>query len=93
MTNIMQFVRFVISSLRTPTSQLFLPIKIQKTKNFNAKKLTTHIQSFLKTQKETGTLQDKVSKAEAFLVSFIAEHQMPFKQVDHLMQTFKTNVS
>ena len=49
-------------------------------KNFSAKKL-------LLTPSDRP--QDKVSKAELLLTAFMAEHQVPFRQADHLVETIK----
>ena len=56
-------------------------------KNFSAKKSTIAINTF-RSPKEPDP-QDKVSKAELLLTAFMAEHQVPFRQADHLVETIK----
>lgn len=58
-------------------------------KNSLAKRSITQIQSFFKPKQDTVTLNDKIAKAEVLLAGFMAEHQMPYKQADHLTETLK----
>lgn len=44
---------------------------------------------FFKTQDKTTNIHDKVAKTEILLAGFIAEQQVPFKQVDHLVDVLK----
>ena len=57
-------------------------------KNFEAKSKTVNINTFFSKPKEPG-LQDKVAKAEIMLTAFMAEHNTPFSQADHLIECCK----
>lgn len=43
-----------------------------------------------KTHDSEGDIKDEVAKAEIVLTSYIAEHNVPFRQVDHLVESIKT---
>ena len=58
-------------------------------KNYNAKRSVSGIQAYLKKKPAEDDLDDKVSKAELLLTGYVAEHGVPFRQVDHLVETMK----
>lgn len=58
-------------------------------KCFDAKKRTINIQQFFKRPSESQNFQDKVAKAELLLDGYVAEHGVPFAQVDHLVEVIK----
>lgn len=58
-------------------------------KCFEAKKRTVNIQQYFKKPTESEKLQDKIAKAELLLEGYIAEHGVPFAQVDHLVEVIK----
>jgi len=57
-------------------------------KNFEAKSKTLNIKKFFNKPKEP-SLHDKVAKAEIVLTAFMAEHNTPFLQADHLIECCK----
>ena len=57
-------------------------------KNMASRKTATVIDKFV-TKKKEPDLKDKVHKAELKLTAFMAEHDMPFSQTDHLLPLLK----
>jgi hypothetical protein len=57
-------------------------------KNFEAKSKTLNINTFFQ-QPKTDSLAAKVAKAELVLTAFMAEHNTPFLQADHLVECCK----
>lgn len=63
-------------------------VSMKHVKNVNAKKETVSIVQHFKKAPGLGQ-QDKVAKAELLISGFMAEHNMPFRQADHLVDVFK----
>ena len=57
-------------------------------KNFELRKHMTNIKTSFVTPKAP-SLREQVAKAELLLVAFMAEHNMPFIQADHLVEVIK----
>ena len=57
-------------------------------KNFELKQQMTNIKTFFTTTKAP-SLREQVAKAELLLVAFMAEHNIPFSQADHLVEVMK----
>lgn len=55
-------------------------------KNLDAKKNVTVIDNFFKKKTAEKDLKSEVSRAELLLSAFMAEHNTPFKQADHLIE-------
>ena len=57
-------------------------------KNFNAKKSFVNIETYFKKTQESDS-ENEVAKAELLLTGYIAEHSVPFRQADHLVEVIK----